>query len=103
MNKIYVDSECSMCSQYGTWISSKQKNIKLSTQSQLSNNEIQMDTLIFENDQKKYYFSDAVIESIASIGGMYSTIKILYLGPKKVRNFIYTLISKNRHRFFKVD
>ena len=43
MNKIYVDSECSMCSQYGTWISSKQKNIKLSTQSQLSSNEIQMD------------------------------------------------------------
>ena len=42
-----------MCSQYGTWISSKQKNIKLSTQSQLSNNEKQMDTLIFENDQKE--------------------------------------------------
>ena len=56
MNKIYVDSECSMCSQYGTWISSKQKNIKLSTQSQLSNNEIQMDTLVFENDQKKILF-----------------------------------------------
>ena len=53
--------------------------------------------------KKKYYFSDAVIESIASIGGMYSIIKILYLVPKKVRNFIYTLISKNRHRFFKVD
>jgi len=98
MSEIFIDNECRVCSAYGDWINKKNNNnLKLNDQKNLSENEIMLDTLVFKKDDKVYYFSDAVIMSIASLGGIYKSIYILKLFPKRMRDFIYNIFAKNRH------
>ena len=98
MSEIFIDNECKVCSAYGDWINKKNNNnLKLNDQKNLSENEIMLDTLVFKKDEKVYYFSDAVIMSIASLGGIYKSIYILKLFPKRIRDFIYDIFAKNRH------
>ena len=98
MSEIFIDNECKVCSAYGDWINKKNNNnLKLNDQKNLSENEIMLDTLVFKKDEKIYYFSDAVIMSIASLGGIYKSIYIFKLFPKRIRDFIYNLFAKNRH------
>ena len=61
MSEIYVDSDCKVCSAYGDWINKKNNELSLKNQKNLSENEILLDTLVFKNEEKVYYFSDAVI------------------------------------------
>ena len=97
MSEIYIDSDCKVCSAYGDWINKKNNEMSLNDQKSLSENEILLDTLVFKNEEKVYYFSDAVIESIASRGGIYKSIYILKLFPKRIRDFFYRIFAKNRH------
>ena len=97
MSEIYIDSDCKMCSAYGDWINKKNNNLKLNDQKNLSENEIMLDTLVFKKEEKVYYFSDAVSMSIASLGGIYKSIYILNIFPKRVRDFIYKIFANNRH------
>ena len=97
MSEIYIDSDCKVCSAYGDWINKKNNDLSLNDQKNLSENEILLDTLVFKNEEKVYYFSDAVIMSIASLGGIYKSIYILKLFPKRIRDFFYRLFAKNRH------
>ena len=73
--------------------------MKLNDQKNLSKDEIMLDTLAFKKEGKVYYFSDAVIMSIASLGGIYKSI--LKLFPKRIRDFIYNIFAKNRHLILK--
>ena len=97
MSEIYVDSDCKVCSAYGDWINKKNNELLLNDQKNLSENEILLDTLVFKNEEKVYYFSDAVIMSIASLGGIYKSIYILKLFPKRIRDLLYRIFAKNRH------
>ncbi len=97
MSEIYIDSECKVCSSYGDWINKKNNELSLKDQKNLSETEILLDTLVFKNEEKVYYFSDAVIMSIASLGGIYKSIYILKLFPKRIRDFFYSMFAKNRH------
>lgn len=100
MSEIYIDSDCSVCSSYGSFLNKRNRNINISSQQELKKSDIEKDQVIYLKDNIKYYASDAVIESIYDLGGMYKTVKIFSLVPLKIRDFIYNLISKNRKRFF---
>ena len=91
MSEIFIDGDCKVCSAYGDWINKKNNDLSLNNQKNLSENEIMLDTLIFTNEEKVYYFSDAVIMSMASLGGMYKSIYILKLFPKRIRDFFYKI------------
>ena len=99
MNRVYIDEECKMCTSYGKWISSKNLNIDLKAQINLTPEEIELDTLVYEKDGSKYYYSDAVIQSISDIGGVYNLVKIIK--PKKTiltnlhSSVDYTKLKKN--------
>ena len=97
MSEIFIDNDCKVCSAYGDWINKKNDNLKLNDQKNLSENEVMLDTLVYKNEEKVYYFSDAVIMSIASLGGFYKSIYFLKLIPKRIRDFIYNIFAKNRH------
>ena len=85
MSRVYIDEECKMCTSYGKWISSKNLNIDLNAQINLTPEEIELDTLVYEKDGSKYYFSDAVIQSISDIGGVYNFVKIIKIFPRFIR------------------
>ena len=61
MNKVYVDQNCSVCTTYGEWISKHDKQLVIESQEMLSKKEFDLDTLVFETNNKNYYYSDAVI------------------------------------------
>jgi len=97
MNKVFVDYNCSVCTTYGQWISKHDKQLVIESQDMLSKKEYELDTLVFKTEGINYYYSDAVIMSIASLGGFYKLIYVLKIFPKKIRDAVYKIVSKNRH------
>ena len=94
MSEIFIDNDCKVCSTYGQWIKDKEPKMKINDQKSLSLEEISLDTLVYKNLHKVYYFSDAVIMSIASLGGIYKSIYILKLLPKGIRDYFYKILPK---------
>ena len=44
--------------------------------------------------------SDAVIEILVALGGIYKILKLLKLIPSSLRNLIYDTVAKRRYRWF---
>ena len=76
MSEIFVDQNCTVCSAYGKFINKKNKNISVSNQLDLSNEDIARDEVVYVKNQEKFYASDAIIESVADLGAFYKIIKI---------------------------
>ena len=100
MSEIFVDEECSVCSAYGNFLNKRNTNVSVSSQHDLNKEYIEKDQIVYIKNEKKFYASNAIIESIADLGGIYKIIKISYFFPKIIRDVIYNIISKNRKRFF---
>ena len=100
MSEIFVDEDCSVCSAYGNFLNKRNTNVSVSSQHDLNKEDIEKDQIVYVKNEKKFYASNAIIESIADLGGIYKLIKISYFFPKIIRDVIYNIISKNRKRFF---
>ena len=100
MSEIFVDEDCSVCSAYGNFLNKRNTNVSVSSQLDLNKEDIEKDQIVYIKNKKKFYASNAIIESIADLGGLYKVIKISYFFPKVIRDVIYNIISKNRKRFF---
>ena len=100
MSEIFVDGDCSVCSAYGNFLNKRNTNVSVSSQLDLNKEDIEKDQIVYIKNEKKFYASNAIIESIADLGGLYKIIKISYFFPKVIRDVIYNIISKNIKRFF---
>jgi len=100
MSEIFIDNDCSVCKAYGSFLYKKNNALNISSQQDLNQIDIERDEVIYIKNNRKYYASEAVIESVSDLGGVYKIIKIFYLVPKRIRNFVYRIVSKNRKRFF---
>lgn len=59
------------------------------------------DTIIFYDTQGSIFtHSDAVLRTLAAMGGVYQLVLILLVVPRVVRDFVYRFIAHNRYRFF---
>ena len=99
MNKVFIDQECNLCTSYGNWISEKNKNLDISYQNDLSPEEIKLDTLVYEKNGFRFYYSDAVLNSISDLGGIYTVFRVFKIFPKTIRDYVYKIVSKFRNRF----
>ena len=79
MSEIFVDQNCTVCSAYGKFINKKNKNVSVSNQLDLSNEDIARDEVVYVKNQEKFYASDAIIESVADLGAFYKIIKTFVL------------------------
>jgi len=61
---------------------------------------INIDSVIYFKDKKIYSKSNAVIEIIRDLGGIYKTGILLYVVPQKIRDWCYDLVAKNRYSLF---
>ena len=77
----------------------KKIKIEINYQNNLSPEEINLDTLVYEKNGFRFYYSDAVLNSISDIGGIYSAFRIFKIFPKTIRDYVYKIISKLRNRF----
>lgn len=59
-----------------------------------------LDTLVLHTENKIYTRTDAVIRSIAAMGGVWKLLLILLVVPKFIRDNIYKFFAKNRYKWF---
>jgi predicted DCC family thiol-disulfide oxidoreductase YuxK len=58
------------------------------------------DSVILQYNRKYYSKSDAVLQVMKLLGGVWKTSLIGYLLPRFFRNMVYDWIAKNRYRWF---
>lgn len=59
-----------------------------------------LDSLIYEKAGIYYINSDAVIQGLTDLGGVWKAIQILNWVPKSFRDYIYKIIARNRYTIF---
>ena len=99
LNKIYIDSECNLCSGYGEFLKNRNTDLILANQLDLESEDITKDELVYERNNKKYYANDAIVESIYDLGSFYKSVKSLKLFPAIFSYKLYKIFAKNRYRF----
>ena len=107
---IFFDGYCILCNRTVDFLikHDRKKLLKFaSLQSVLAANLLQSqnnaqgpDTVVFYDQGKFYYRSDAVLRTAAYLGFPYNMIKLGYLVPRPLRNRIYDYIARNRFRWF---
>ena len=108
---LYFDAECKLCN---TWLriirgydkkkrieyiplqSEKGKMVMEILNSKFSN----PDTVVFEKDEKIYIRSEAVLNCLCDLGGVWYVTKVFRIFPLKFRDRIYDSIARNRYKLF---
>ena len=93
MSEIFVDQNCTVCSAYGKFINKKNKNVSVSNQLDLSNEDIARDEVVYVKNQEKFYASDAIIdEAIVAFDESMVDINAKNVDNKKVH---FTALKKS--------
>ena len=107
---LFFDGECGVCSTAVRWIAKRdpREHIhfaplqgKLSGELGLSSCAANRGgTLVLwrEPDGPRYFFSDAVIEVVAALGGFWRIIRVARLVPKRLRDWCYRFVADRRHQ-----
>jgi predicted DCC family thiol-disulfide oxidoreductase YuxK len=59
-----------------------------------------LQTFVFISDGKMYVRSDAAIEVVSRFGGAWRFFTVFRLVPRVARDWIYSVIARNRYRWF---
>jgi predicted DCC family thiol-disulfide oxidoreductase YuxK/uncharacterized membrane protein YphA (DoxX/SURF4 family) len=59
-----------------------------------------MESIVFVEDERLYYKSNAVLKILMSLGGVWRVMGIFYLIPRVVRDGIYDVIAKYRYKIY---
>lgn len=97
---LYYDGLCVLCNRSISFVINRDKHKRFKIAQQTSNQMAKYESIILVSDGKTYSHSSAVIKSLMLLGGIYKTSGILFIFPKKFRDYIYKIIAKNRYRWF---
>ena len=102
---VYIDVECPACSYFAKFLKTENRNgtlvVSHFADSTLANYltpvEIKrMKEMIYVENGSVYRGADAIIMSVSGLGGVWSTILVLKLIPKSLRDYGYRLLSTYR-------
>ena len=99
MNKIYIDSNCNLCSGYGEFLKNRNSDLVLANQLELEKEDITKDELVYERNNQKYYANEAIVESIYDLGSIFRIVKLLNLFPARFIYILYKIFANNRFTF----
>lgn len=108
---ILFDGVCNFCNFWVNFIIDRDKNDKFrfaslqsdlgqETLSNLKLSQTDFDTFILLNGEKHYTSSSAGLRVARELGGFFTILYIFIIVPPFIRNGVYSLIAKNRYRFF---
>jgi len=106
-NIIFFDYKCKFCNFWINFIIKKDKRKIFYFANTNGNyikkltiyNEIKdLQTVVLYTKNKYYIKSNAIINILINLGGIFKIFKILLFIPKKILDKIYDTISKNRYR-----
>jgi len=107
---LFYDSECGLCSRTIQWVLKHEKEgniLFIALQSDVSQKYLidnigsfSMDTVILLDNHHLFTKSDAVIRIMKYMKFPYQLLRVFYIFPKPIRNWVYDQIAKRRKRFF---
>jgi predicted DCC family thiol-disulfide oxidoreductase YuxK len=59
-----------------------------------------LQTFVFVADGRMFVRSDAAIEVVSRFGGAWRILRVFRFVPRVVRDSIYTIVARNRYRWF---
>jgi len=59
-----------------------------------------LNTVVLADENRIYTQSDAVIEVVSRLGGIWSLMAIFKVVPRPIRNAVYQWVGRNRYRWF---
>ncbi len=110
-NVILFDGVCNFCNFWVNFIIDRDKNDKFrfaslqspfgqETLSRLNLSQTDFDTFILLKGGKHFTSSTAGLLVAKELGGFFGLLYGFIIIPPFIRNFFYSLIAKNRYRFF---
>jgi predicted DCC family thiol-disulfide oxidoreductase YuxK len=106
---VFFDGICGMCNSFIDFLISEDKGDTLrftplqgeTGKEKLCQSDLnQIDTIIFLTNDKTFYKSDAVLEILMSIGGIWKIVLVFKIIPKFLRDYIYDFIASSRYKWF---
>jgi len=107
---VLFDGSCGFCSRWVRFIRKNDKLNKITCIPSQSDEAAELsgiknvrdlagDTVIFVQNERIYYRSEAAIRILANLGGWYRISKVLLIIPSSIRDYFYTLVARNRHKW----
>ncbi len=104
---ILFDGVCGLCITSVQWLIRRDKSAVFRfapIQSEIGRGHYQrsgldpenIQTFLFIKDHKAHIKSDAVLETLKTLGGLWRSLSVFYLMPRPMRDWLYDLIAKNR-------
>lgn len=59
-----------------------------------------LNTIVFLHNEKVLTQSDAVLEILKVVGGPWKGVALLHVFPRLFRDYLYSVVSKNRYTLF---
>lgn len=109
---VFFDGICNLCNSWVKFIIKYDKKNKFkfaSLQSEMGQNFLKernlssksFDSIILYQPNSAYFLkSDAVLQIFKLLGFPFSILSIFYIFPSFIRDKLYSLIAKNRYKFF---
>ena len=110
-NLVLFDGVCNLCSALVQFVIRHDRAAKFrfaAIQSEIGNEIFQshgldpaeLHTFAFVADGKMFMRSDAAIEVASRFGGAWRILRVFRFVPRVVRDSIYTIVARNRYRWF---
>lgn len=109
MKIVFFDGYCSLCDSLIDWLmrADQSREIKFASlqgetarQMGVSTNQTDFETIVYLRDTVRYERSNAILQILIDLGGVWRWSRLLYVFPEFVRNFVYRWVAKNRYRYF---
>ena len=108
---VFFDGVCTLCNRSVNFLIKHDKKGVLkfaSLQSAFAKNTLPkslldseaLDSILFYTEGKYYEKSNSILKLCKTLGGFFYVLQLGYLLPPFLRNGVYTLIAKNRYRWF---
>ncbi len=107
-NIIFFDGVCSLCNAFVDFLISrdKKKNFRYAplqgqtATERLPLSRVKLASVVYLKDGMMLTQSDAALEMLSDLGGVWSLVSILKLVPHSLRDSIYSVIATNRYKWF---
>lgn len=111
---VFYDGMCGLCARSVRFIRKRDKTrifnyIPLQSREAILHGEFgnqpasDPDTVIYKQNGRFYYRSEAAIRIMMKLGGLYRLCAVFLIVPQRIRDFFYNLIAKNRHKWFSTN
>lgn len=109
MNILFFDGICHLCNGYINFlIRLDTQNVmfysalqgKKATEVLTDSQRLNLKSILYFKNGQILEKSSAVIESLSDVSAWFFWIKILYVIPAFIRNFVYDLVAENRYKLF---